>query len=110
MGHGMDGTLTRRQVEDVVRAADGGGPVVVEGDDDEHEALRVERRPAHEEHQHHSNCNEGQCGTFHWSRHKKAAHLKIQGDPSGRLQPPTDLDLECSAILPGQQVTTVAAH
>ena len=27
---------------------------------------------------------------------------QLQGDPSGWLQPPVDLDLGCSAILPGQ--------
>ena len=26
----------------------------------------------------------------------------VQGDHSGQLQPPVDLDLECSTILPGQ--------
>ena len=34
--------------------------------------------------------------------------FSVQGDNSGRLQPPVDLDLECSAI--GQLVATVAAH
>ena len=27
---------------------------------------------------------------------------KLQGDPSGWLKPPVDLDLGCSTILPGQ--------
>ena len=30
----------------------------------------------------------------------------VQGDNSGRQQPPVDLDLEYSAILPGQSVAT----
>ena len=34
----------------------------------------------------------------------------IQGDTSARLKPPVDLDLGCSAILPGQKAATVAAH
>ena len=35
--------------------------------------------------------------------------IDLQGDPSGLLKYPVDLDLGCSAILPGQQVATVAA-
>ena len=34
----------------------------------------------------------------------------LQGDQSGWLEPPVDLDLVCSAILPGLYVATVAAH
>ena len=34
-------------------AADAGRPIVVERDNDEHEALRVKGRPADEEHQYH---------------------------------------------------------
>ena len=30
------------------------------------------------------------------------SHRRLQGDPSGWLKPPVDLDLGCSAILPGQ--------
>ena len=48
-----DDVRTRGEVEDVVSAADAGRPVVVERDNDKHEALRVERGPADEEHQYH---------------------------------------------------------
>ena len=34
----------------------------------------------------------------------------LWGDPSGRLQPPVDLDLGCSVILPGQLLAKVAAN
>ena len=44
---------TRGKVEDVVSGAHAGSPVVVQRDDDEHEALRMKRGPADEEHQHH---------------------------------------------------------
>ena len=33
----------------------------------------------------------------------------VQGDPSGQLKPPVDLDLGCYAILSGQEVPTVTA-
>ena len=32
----------------------------------------------------------------------------LQGDPSGRLKAPFDLDLGCATVLPG--IATVAAH
>ena len=40
----------------MVSGAHAGSPVVVQRDDDEHEALRMKRGPADEEHQHHGHC------------------------------------------------------
>ena len=37
-------------------------------------------------------------------------NMCLQGDSSGWSKPPVDLDLKCSAILPGQEVATVAAR
>ena len=38
------------------------GPLAVKGDGDEHEALGVEGRPAGEESNHHSHCNNKKAG------------------------------------------------
>ena len=37
-------------------------------------------------------------------------NMYLQSDSSGWFKPPVDLDLKCSANLPGQEVATVAAH
>ena len=53
------------------------------------------------------------CGiheTTSYNGRRARGREELQGDPSGWLKPPVDLDLGCSAILPGQQVATVLAH
>ena len=49
-----------------------------------------------------------------WARSRASSpiacsHGRLQGDPSGLFKPPVDLDLGCSAILPGQLVAAVVA-
>ena len=49
------------------------------------------------------------CGiheTTSYNGRRARGREELQGDPSGWLKPPVDLDLGCSAILPGQQVAT----
>ena len=43
-------------------------------------------------------------------KQRRAGYTVVQGDNFGRIKPSVDLDLGCSAILPGQWAATVAAQ